>query len=159
LDEQGSDHPLELEGPVGTSQKRVQWVLVDTHSLDVSCRTQVTLDEEEIGLERGQGAELVAPTRTSLQETRVSLEEVVDVVQEVKRDVAPLQVVQQVLISPASERGHKLQLYLGTILETRSECLREIVGGRLLGRNFPSRVRVSGLILMVVECSRDVCCI
>jgi hypothetical protein len=89
----------------------------------------------------------------------MSLEKVIDVVQEVKRDVAPLQVVQQVLISPASERGHELQLDLGTILETRCECLREIVGGRLLGRNFPSRVRVSGLILMVVECSRDVCCI
>jgi hypothetical protein len=89
----------------------------------------------------------------------VSLEEVINVIQEVKGDVAPLQVVQEVLISPASERGHELQLDLRTILETRSECLREIVGGWLLGRRFPSRVRVGDLTLMVVECSRDVCCV
>lgn len=65
-------------------------MLVRTHPIDVSGRAQVALDEEEVGLQRRKGAELVAPIRASLQETRVSLEKVVNVVQEVKRDLALL---------------------------------------------------------------------
>jgi hypothetical protein len=87
-------------------------VLVHTHTVDISCRAKVTFDEKEIGLKRWESAELVAPTRANLQECRVSLEEVINVVQEVKGDLALLEVVQQVLISPASERGHELQLDL-----------------------------------------------
>jgi len=59
-------------------------MLVSTHPIDVSGRAQVALDEEEIGLERRQGTELVAPVWAGFQETWVSLEKVVNVVQEVK---------------------------------------------------------------------------
>jgi hypothetical protein len=50
LDEQESAHPQELEGPRNVSEKRGHVVLVNTHPIDVSCRAQVTFDEEEIGI-------------------------------------------------------------------------------------------------------------
>lgn len=123
LDEQGSVHSLELEEPVGKSKQHVHPRAANTHTIDVSCRTQVTLDKEEVGLQRRQSVELVAPTRTSLQESQVSLEEVVNVVEEVKRDLALLKVVKQILVCSASQRRHELQLDLGSILETRLELL------------------------------------
>jgi hypothetical protein len=157
LDEQESAHPLELEESKDVSEKCDHVVLVNTHPIDVSSRAQVAFDEEEIGLKGRTSTELVAPTRASLRECRVSLKEVVNVVQEVKRDLALLEVVQQVLICSASKRRHKLQLNLGAILEARSECLRQIVGCGLLWRNVSSRTRVGCLTLMVVNRSRNVC--
>lgn len=78
-------------------------MVVHTYPIDVSGRAQITLDKEEIGLQRWKDAELIAPIWASLQETWVSLEKIVNVVQEVKRDFALLQVVEQFLICPASE--------------------------------------------------------
>lgn len=121
--EQGSAHPLGLVEPVRVSEKCGSTVLVNTDPIDISGRAQVTLDKEEIGLERTESTELVTPIRASLQETWVSLEEVVDVVQKVKRDLALLQIVEQFLVCPASERGHGLQLNLRAIVEARLELL------------------------------------
>lgn len=77
--------------------------IIDTHAIDVSCRAQVTFHKEEVGLQRRKSIELVAPTRTSLQESWVSLEEIINVVQKVKGNLALLEVVQKFLVGSASE--------------------------------------------------------
>jgi hypothetical protein len=82
---------------------------------------QVALEEEEIGIKRSKSADLVRPTRARSQEWRVSLEEVIDVVQELKWNIALLKIVQQVLVGSASQRWHELQLDLKFVLGARPE--------------------------------------
>lgn len=74
-----------------------------TYALYIARRPRVTLEEEQVSLQRSELIHLLDESRRVLRDQRVRGEELIDLVQEVRRNLAVAEVVQELHVRAASE--------------------------------------------------------